>query len=97
MIENEMINEMPIESFVAAISVGIVDGEILTDLCFIEDSNAEVDMNVVSNSKGNLIEVQSTAEGAPFSREQFDQMLEDASSAIEGIIELQKKILSQRP
>jgi len=97
MIENEMISEMPIESFVAAISVGIVDGEILTDLCFIEDSNAEVDMNVVSNSKGNLIEVQSTAEGAPFSREQFDQMLGCASSAIEGIIELQKKILSQRP
>jgi len=97
MIENEMISEMPIESFVAAISVGIVDGEILTDLCFIEDSNAEVDMNVVSNSKGNLIEVQSTAEGAPFSREHFDQMLEDASSAIESIIELQKKILSQRP
>ena len=97
MIENEIINEMPIESFVAAISVGIVDGEILTDLCFIEDSNAEVDMNVVSNSKGNLIEVQSTAEGAPFSREQFDQMLRYASSAIEGIIELQKKILSQRP
>ena len=97
MIENETINEMPIESFVAAISVGIVDGEILTDLCFIEDSNAEVDMNVVANSKGNLIEVQSTAEGAPFSREQFDQMLGDASSAIEDITELQKKILSQRP
>ena len=97
MIESETIKEMPIESFVAAISVGIVEGEILTDLCFIEDSNAEVDMNVVSNSKGNLIEVQSTAEGAPFSREQFDQMLGDASKAIEGIIELQKKILSQKP
>ncbi|MCK5567667.1 MAG: ribonuclease PH, partial [Actinomycetia bacterium] len=97
MIENGIIDEMPIESFVAAISVGIVDGGVLTDLCFIEDSNAEVDMNVVANSKGNLIEVQSTAEGAPFSREQFDQMLQDALSAIEGIIELQKKILSQRP
>ncbi len=97
MIENEIINEMPIESFVAAISVGIVDGEIMTDLCFTEDSTAEVDMNVVANSKGNLIEVQSTAEGAPFSREQFDRMLADASSAIEGIIELQKKILSKRP
>ena len=96
MIESEIIKEMPIDSFVAAISVGIVDGEILTDLCFIEDSNAEVDMNVVANSKGNLIEVQSTAEGAPFSREQFDKMLGDASSAIESIIELQKKILSQR-
>ncbi len=97
MIEKEIINEMPIESFVAAISVGIVDGEIMTDLCFTEDSTAEVDMNVVANSKGNLIEVQSTAEGAPFSREQFDQMLADASSAIEGIVELQKKILSKRP
>lgn len=97
MIESETIKEMPIESFVAAISVGIVEGEILTDLCFIEDSNAEVDMNVVANSKGNLIEVQSTAEGEPFSREQFDKMLEDATSAIEGIIELQKKILSKKP
>jgi len=97
MIEKEKINEIPIESFVAAISVGIVDGEIMTDLCFTEDSTAEVDMNVVANSKGNLIEVQSTAEGAPFSREQFDQMLADASSAIEGIIELQKKILRKRP
>ncbi|MFC2144827.1 ribonuclease PH [Actinomycetota bacterium] len=97
MIENEVMNEMPIESFVAAISIGIVDGEIMTDLCFTEDSTAEVDMNVVANSKGNLIEVQATAEGAPFSREQFDQMLENASSAIEGIIELQKKILSKRP
>ncbi len=97
MIEKEIINEMPIESFVAAISVGIVDGEIMTDLCFTEDSTAEVDMNVVANSKGNLIEVQSTAEGAPFSREQFDQMLADASSAIEGLVELQKKILNKRP
>ncbi|TET52242.1 MAG: ribonuclease PH [Actinomycetota bacterium] len=97
MIEKKLIDEMPIESFVAAISVGIVNGEVLVDLCFSEDSNAEVDMNVVSNSKGNLIEVQSTAEGAPFSREQFDQMLESASSSIEDILELQKKILSQRP
>ena len=95
MIEKKLIDEMPIESFVAAISVGIVNGEVLVDLCFSEDSNAEVDMNVVSNSKGNLIEVQSTAEGAPFSREQFDQMLESASSSIEDILELQKKILSQ--
>ncbi|MCJ7666504.1 MAG: ribonuclease PH [Actinobacteria bacterium] len=97
MIESKVIDEMPIESFVAAISVGIVNGEVLADLCFSEDSNAEVDMNVVSNSKGNLIEVQSTAEGSPFSREQFDLMLESALSAIEDILELQKKILSQRP
>ena len=96
MIEKELIDEMPIESFVAAISVGIVGGEVLVDLCFGEDSNAEVDMNVVANSKDNLIEVQSTAEGAPFSREQFDDMLEKALDAIAELIELQKKILSQK-
>jgi len=97
MIDKKLIDEMPIESFIAAISVGIVDGEIMTDLCFVEDSKADVDMNIVANSKGNLIEVQSTAEGAPFSREQFDVMLEKAMEAIAGIIELQKKILSQKP
>lgn len=97
MIDEGLINEMPIESFVAAISVGIVEGEILVDLCFQEDSNAEVDMNVVANSKDNLIEVQSTAEGAPFSREQFDDMLEKAMNAIANLIELQKKTLSQKP
>jgi ribonuclease PH len=96
MIDKGMIDEMPIESFVAAISVGVVDGEVLVDLCFSEDSRAEVDMNVVANSKDNLIEVQSTAEGAPFSREQFDEMLEKAMEAIAGLIELQKKTLSQR-
>jgi len=96
MIEKKLIDEMPIESFVAAISVGIVDGEVMVDLCFSEDSAAEVDMNVVANSKDNLIEVQSTAEGAPFSREQFDNMLEKAIRAIADLIEMQKKILSQR-
>jgi ribonuclease PH len=96
MIEKKLIDEMPVESFVAAVSVGIVDGQILTDLCFSEDSNAEVDMNVVANSKGNLIEVQSTAEGSPFSREQFDAMLSKAMDAIEEIVDFQKRILSQK-
>lgn len=96
MIEKGLIEEMPVESFVAAVSVGIVDGEILVDLCFKEDSGADVDMNVVANSKDNLIEVQSTAEGAPFSREEFDELLEKAMEAISGLIEMQKKILSQK-
>lgn len=97
MIEKKLIEEMPIENFVAAISVGTVGGEVLVDLCFSEDSNAEVDMNVVANSKNNLIEVQSTAEKSPFSKEQFDDMLEKAMNAIVGLNGLQKKILSQRP
>ena len=95
MIEKKMITEMAIENFLAAISIGIVDGETMVDLCFAEDSAAEVDMNVVMNSKGELIEVQSTAEGAPYSREDFNQMLEMSAGAIESIIELQKKTLSQ--
>jgi ribonuclease PH len=93
MVDKKIINEMPIESFLAAVSVGIVDGEILVDLCFEEDSRAEVDMNVVMNSKDELIEVQSTAELKPFSRENFEEMLEKATSAIKEIIEIQKKIL----
>lgn len=95
LIEKKIIDTMPIENFLAAVSVGIVDGEILVDLCFEEDSRAQVDMNVVMDSKGELIEVQSTAELKPFSREDFDKMLEKATSAIKEIIEIQKKILSQ--
>ncbi len=95
LIERKIIEVMPIENFLAAISVGIVNGKILVDLCFEEDSKAQVDMNVVMNSKGELIEVQSTAEAAPFSRENFDKMLEKATAAIEEIIETQRKILSQ--
>ena len=94
MIDKKIINEMPVESFLAAVSVGIVDGEILVDLCFEEDSRAEVDMNVVMDSKDELIEVQSTAELKPFSREDFEKMLEKAIIAIREIIEIQKKILS---
>ena len=62
---------MPINDFIAAISVGIINGEIMVDLCFAEDSIAEVDMNVVMNSKGDLIEVQSTAEDKTFTKENF--------------------------
>lgn len=94
MVEKKIIAEIPVESFLAAVSVGIVDSDILVDLCFDEDSRAQVDMNVVMNSKGELIEVQSTAEIKPFSREDFDRMLERATSAIKEIIEIQKKILS---
>lgn len=95
LIERKIIDIMPVENFLAAVSVGIVDGEILVDLCFKEDSKAQVDMNVVMNSRGELIEVQSTAEVNPFSREDFDKMLEKATAAIKEIIEIQKKILSQ--
>jgi len=95
LVEKKIIDTMPIENFLAAVSVGIVGGEILVDLCFEEDSRAQVDMNVVMDSKDELIEIQSTAELKPFSREDFDKMLEKATSAIKEIIEIQKKTLSQ--
>ena len=71
------------------------DGNILVDLCFEEDSKAQVDMNVVMNSKNELIEVQSTAEITPFRREDFDRMMEKATAAIAEIIDIQKKTLNK--
>lgn len=95
LVDKKIISEMPIESFLAAVSIGIVDGNILVDLCFEEDSKAQVDMNVVMNSKNELIEVQSTAEITPFRREDFDRMMEKAAAAIAEIIDIQKKTLNK--
>jgi ribonuclease PH len=70
---------------VAAVSVGVVDGVALLDLDYSEDSRAEVDMNVVTTGDGRLIEVQATAEGAPFSRERLDALIDLAAAGIEDI------------
>jgi len=75
---------------VAAVSVGIVDGEILLDLDYVEDSGAEVDLNVVMTGNGRLIEVQATAEGAPFSRDELDDMLELGALGIDEISAAQR-------
>jgi ribonuclease PH len=95
-VDKKIIEEMPITNFIAAISVGIVNGEVLIDLCFREDSQADVDMNVVMNSSGEFIEIQSTAEGNTFGKEIFLQMLDKSAKAVGDIISLQKKILSQK-
>lgn len=96
MVDKKIIEEMPITNFIAAISVGIVNGEVLIDLCFREDSQADVDMNVVMNSGGEFIEIQSTAEGNTFRKEIFLQMLDKSAKAVGDIVSLQKKILSQK-
>jgi ribonuclease PH len=75
---------------VAAVSVGIVDGAALLDLDYSEDSRAEVDVNVVMSGDGRLIEVQSTAEGERFTRDQLDEMLDLATAGIERIMEVQR-------
>jgi ribonuclease PH len=85
--------ELPVTDYLAAISVGIVGDSIMLDLAFSEDSTAEVDMNVVMTGNGSFVEVQGTAEGRPFTREQMDSMLAVAHRGIGEIIDYQKKLL----
>ena len=75
----------------AAVSVGLFGGRTLVDLDYAEDSNAQVDMNIVMTGGGNLIEIQGTAEGAPFTREQLDRMLKAAVRAGKRILQIQKQ------
>jgi ribonuclease PH len=78
---------------VAAVSVGLVDGEALLDLCYEEDAEAEVDFNVVMTGSGALVEVQGTAEGAPFSRAQLDALLDLAAGGIADLSKSQREAL----
>lgn len=88
--KNGLITEMPLTDYVAAISVGILEDTILLDLNYEEDSNADMDMNVVMVGQGSFVEVQGTAEGNPFSKEQMDSALDVAKKGIMQLIEIQK-------
>tara|TARA_B110000008_G_scaffold228148_1_gene230159 strand:- start:4968 stop:5672 length:705 start_codon:yes stop_codon:yes gene_type:complete len=93
-IKNSHGDHRAIKEYVAAVSIGLQDGEPLLDLNYEEDSAAETDLNVVMTESGGIIEVQGTAEIHPFSKEQLDQMLAIASDGIKNIIEIQKSCLS---
>jgi len=93
LMDRRMIKEMPILDFVAATSVGIVEGQKMLDLCYAEDSAAEVDMNIVMTGKGRFVEIQGTAEAAPFSHEDADELIELAVGGIQQLIALQRKML----
>lgn len=80
-----VLDESPLVDSVAAVSVGIVDGEALLDLCYVEDVRAEVDMNVVMTGRGKYIEVQGTAEGEPFAGTALNKMLKLAKVGVEGL------------
>ncbi|HPF20909.1 MAG TPA: ribonuclease PH [Syntrophomonas sp.] len=88
------LTQNPIVDYLAATSVGIVNGEALLDLEYVEDSAAEVDMNVVMTGRGEFVEIQGTAEGKPFSRQAMDELLQLAEKGINELISLQKKILT---
>jgi ribonuclease PH len=87
----------PLLEQVAAVSVGLVDGSALLDLDYSEDSRAEVDLNVVMNSQGQLLEVQGTAEGAPFSRQQLNGLLDLAEHGLVQLRDSQQRALEQAP
>jgi ribonuclease PH len=89
---NGIIERIPINDFVSAISVGVVDNEVILDLEYEEDSRAEVDMNFVMTGSGLFIEVQGTAEQQPFNKEQLDKMTELAAGGIKKITARQKEV-----
>ena len=93
LIENKMIKSSIINSFVAAISVGIVNDQILCDLCYQEDSNAMVDMNVVMTEEGSYVEIQATGEERPIKDTELDQLLMTAQKGIFELIGIQKEAL----
>src|SRR6266705_3158997 len=95
LLKEKKVSKSPIISEVAAVSVGIVDGTALLDLKYDEDSRAEVDMNVVCSGDGRFIEVQGTAEGSPFTREQMDNLLELGRKGIEQLIGLQRQAIEE--
>jgi ribonuclease PH len=86
------LKESPLKQMVAATSVGIVDGRVLLDLEYQEDSRAEVDMNVVMTADGGLIETQATAEKGSYSRKQLEEMLDVAEAGIRELLEAQKAV-----
>jgi ribonuclease PH len=84
------LKKSPVRDFVAATSVGVVGGTEMLDLCYQEDSRAEVDMNVVMTGSGRFVEVQATAEKTPFDQEQLDRLLALARAGVEQLVAMQK-------
>src|SRR4029079_11527701 len=91
--QRDVLRTIPLSDYVAAISVGIVDGEPLLDLAYDDDSRADVDMNIVKTGDGRFIEVQGTAEGTPFGRDALTALLDLADLGIRQLIEKQRAIV----
>lgn len=87
------LEENPLREAIAAVSVGIVEGQVLLDLCYQEDARAQTDMNVVMTRGGGIVEIQGTAEGKSFSRQEAERMLDAASRGIEALLAIQDQVL----
>ena len=93
LLEKNLLTESPLSDSVAAISVGVYKGVPVLDLDYLEDSDCDTDMNVVMTGKGGFVEIQGTAEGAPFSRKEMDALLDLAQSGIQQLVAAQKAAL----
>ncbi len=93
LVDRGVLPALPIKDYVAATSVGIVDGTPLLDLNYQEDSRAQVDMNVVQTGDGSLVEVQGTAEGDPFPRQTLSTLMDLAAAGISRLVEIQKTVI----
>jgi ribonuclease PH len=91
--QRKQLNIQPIRDYLAAVSVGVVEGAPVLDLCYLEDAQAEVDMNVVMTGSGLFVEIQGTAEAAPFSLDTLTQMQRLAATGIAGLIDKQRDLL----
>lgn len=94
-LKNGLIEKTPLRNYLAAISVGIVHGEPIVDLCYAEDSIAEVDMNIVMTGSGEFVEIQGTAEGVPFAKDRFDSLLKLAERGIQNLINIQRRFIEE--
>ncbi|MHB8170338.1 MAG: ribonuclease PH [Thermincolia bacterium] len=95
LVKTGQLGQLPITDYLAATSVGKINGQPMLDICYEEDSRAEVDMNVVMTKSGKFVEVQGTAEDAPFSREELNDMLVLAEKGIKELITLQEQVLTK--
>lgn len=93
LLENKMLLENPLTDSIAAISAGKVQGKVLVDLAYEEDSKAEVDMNIVMTGSGKFVEIQGTAEGVPFDRDELEQFLDLGEQGIRKLMSYQKEAL----
>lgn len=95
LVDNEVIKELPLTDYLAAVSVGICHEEELLDLCYAEDSHAQVDMNIVMTAQGKIVELQGTAEEYPFTREQLNILYDLGEKGIKELISKQKEVLEE--
>jgi ribonuclease PH len=91
--KDKIIGEIPVNDYLAAVSVGIIDKKFLLDLNYEEDSRAQVDMNIVMTSKGKFVEIQGTAEAKPFSEAEMNTLLQLAKKGVKQIVSMQKRSL----